>query len=352
MSIKRFIYIILFFALFISGTAYVMGIKSKQPELSSTNITAHLNQKIDKEKNLVYCSTFQLAWNELKDTIIKEDIKLLNETSMVNFLNKGEFTHSDLSDNSYVAMAGYGKDDIINKINTALQRKFKSDAPIVKDQVGYYGIIAYAFLYKNLHFNPVFESLDTPIKFNSGSYVKAFGIKSYETKHEKLLKQLSIPYYKNNDEFIVKLTPDKSNDEIFLAKIQPVASLKDTLKYAQNKIAASKPDYLYDGDTLKIPKFKFKLEHSFGELQNKPFLNKNLKGTSISEAIQNIEFKLDEKGAILKSEAKIIIEVMHAKLQTKYLVFDKPFLLFMKEKQSNNPYLVIWVNNTDLLVKN
>ena len=349
MKLKKFIIpgVLLIFACF----AFVLSANSNN-QSSKTIVTPHLNQKMVKGKNLLYCSTFQLAWNELKDKIIKEDIKLQNEPSMVGILNKKYASKADLSTNSYVATAGYGRENIINKINAALKNKFGTNAPKLKDMLMPDDVIAYAYLYKNLVFNPVFEEIKNPIKFDSGNTIKAFGINKFEYKHKKIAEQITIPYYKNSDEFIVKLTPKGSNDEIFLAKIQPKGNLSDTLKYAQSKINIFNNDYLEEGDTLQIPKFDFKIDHSYDELVGKRLLNKNFNRYVIAKAIQNTSFKLNEKGAILKSEAKIIMQKCIAVQKApKKLIFNKPFLIYLKEKRAINPYLVIWVDNTDLLVK-
>lgn len=334
-----------------SSLCFILSAGSANQD-SNTTITPHLFQKIVKGKNIVYCSTFQLAWNELRDKIIREDIKLENQPAMVGILNKKYASKADLSENSYFATAGYGKQNIINKINEALTRKFGKDAPKVKDRLGPEDIIAYAYLYKNLAFSPAFEDLKNPVRFNSSCPVKGFGIDSVEDKHRKIIEQVEIPYYKNDNEFVVKLTPKVRNDEIFLAKVAPKATLYDTLKYVQSKNNLYTSDFLEEGDSLQVPKFEFKLEKSYKELENKHLLNKNFKDYYISKAIQNIDFKLNEKGAILKSEAKMVVALGCLPVQkNKYLIFDRPFLIYLKEKKSNNPYLVIWAENTDLFVR-
>jgi len=350
---KNNLFILLILLITIACFSAITPVKSVSIKQADTIVSPHLKEKTVSGTNILYCSTFQMAWNELKTGIIKEDIKLKNQPAMVNILNKGNFPKKELSENSYVAMAGYGKENIIKKINAALKSKFGFNAPKVKDKLNPLDIIAYSYLYKNLRFNPAFESIETPVKFNSDKNVDAFGINSFdEYKHSKLINQLSIPYFKNSDEFIVKLSPKSSNDEIFLAKIKPQSTLEDTLKYAQTKLMFSKQVYFNEHDTLQIPKFDFKTEHSFDELLNKLFLNKNFKDYYISKAIQNIDFKLNEKGAILKSEAKIIMELTAMpSSQPKQLIFNKPFLIYLKEKQAKNPYLVIWVENAELLVK-
>jgi len=354
MHLNKIIKIFLFILITISfmSFGYILSAKSKS-QSSKTIVTPHLYQKIIKGTNLLYCSTFQLAWNELKDKIIKEDIKLVNEPSMVSILNKKYASKADLSENSYVATAGYGKEDIIAKINKSLNNKFGKESPKVKDKLNPEDIIAYAYLYKNLVFNPAFEDLKNPIKFNSSNNVKAFGIEKFEEKHNKIAEQITIPYYKNSDEFIVKLTPKGSKDEIFLAKIQPKTTLADTLKFAESKNILWSKESLEEGDTLQIPKFDFEINKSYDELVGKKLLNKYFARYYIAKAIQNTSFKLNEKGAILKSEAKIIMELtcIPTQKESKKLIFDKPFLVYLKEKHGKAPYLVIWIDNIDLLVK-
>lgn len=34
----------------------------------------------------------------------------------------------------------------------------------------------------------------------------------------------------------------------------------------------------------------------------------------------------------------------------KKLIFDKPFLLYMKEKDSNKPYFAMWVDNSEIML--
>jgi hypothetical protein len=60
-------------------------------------------------------------------------------------------------------------------------------------------------------------------------------------------------------------------------------------------------------------------------------------------------FKLDEKGAVLKSKAYIEIAAAAAPKQRKHLIFDKPFFIYLNKKGSERPYFAIWVGNAELL---
>ncbi|QEE50097.1 hypothetical protein FUA48_11055 [Flavobacterium alkalisoli] len=69
---------------------------------------------------------------------------------------------------------------------------------------------------------------------------------------------------------------------------------------------------------------------------------------------QRISFQLDENGAIIESEAEVAVtEEMEPgeKIVPKKMLINKPFLLLLKRRDSKNPYLAVWVQNTELLVK-
>ena len=59
-----------------------------QINLKKTHITPHMEVPIQSDQNIVYCLTFQVAWNRLKDDIIKEDISVQTPVALVPFLNK------------------------------------------------------------------------------------------------------------------------------------------------------------------------------------------------------------------------------------------------------------------------
>ena len=50
----------------------------KSSELKATIVTPVLDWPIEKGKNVIWCSTFQLAWNELRNGMVGEDVLLSN----------------------------------------------------------------------------------------------------------------------------------------------------------------------------------------------------------------------------------------------------------------------------------
>ncbi len=360
MIVKKRKFIFIFSSIVLSFNMFLSGCTSKKASAQNSNnfkntiITPHMEYKLKKGSNIVYCSTFQLAWNELKDNMIKEDIKLAEEEETVKNLNKSLSTKKDLSDKDYVAMVGYAKDGILEKINKELKSKFGNNAEEVKANFQRPDdILAYAFLLKELKFKNKFEKIKEPLVFNSENKVKYFGIErmKYDKKHDEISEQVEILDYKDNEDFVIKLVSQSENDEIVLAKIPYRETLHNTIEEISKRAEGKETQRLREGDRLMIPCFDFNINHNYKNLEEKYFMNKDFEDYKISKACQSIKFSLNEKGAKLKSEARIEGTKSAAVVDPKNLVFDKPFLLMLREKGSKEPYLAIWVENSEILVK-
>ena len=326
-------------------------------KLTGTTVAAHMEAKITPGKSMLFCSTFQLAWNELKDKMVKENICLADEPPAVEYLNKSLSTRGDISEDSYVAMVGFGGAGILKKINTALREKFGDEAPVVQEALGPDWILAYAYLQKALRFKVAFESLKDGVSFASEdggtAKVQAFGIEHHSNteKHLKMAAQVKVPDYTGNSDFIITLASDSPEDEIVLAKVRPGKTLLDTIKAVESRLQNGRKTYMDSVATLQIPKLNFDIERSYSEVCDKPFKNKGWEARYISKAVQTIRFKLDEKGAVVKSEARIVAPCEKGPEEPKRLVFDRPFLIYLKEKGAKYPYFALWVDNPELLVK-
>ena len=341
-------------SLAISGFAYAQDketFKADAKELKQTAISPVLTAGIEDNKNVIWCSTFQLAWNVLKDKVIKEDIKLNEGPDLVNELNGSSASKRDLSKKSYVAMAGFGADEIVEKINKELKKKFKNP-PELKDKLKPTDIMAYAYLFKELEFKEEFDKIKELLDFK-GVEVPAFGIEKFDfNKHERFQEQIEIYDYKSEDDFIIKLKSKKRNDEIILAKVAPGENLHLTYQSILDRIQASEKDSMAKDDTLQIPKFDYDFTKSYDELKDKVFENSGWESYVIKQALQNIKFKMNEKGVVLKSEAKIRMEMVSSTpVPPRKFIFDKEFIIILKERKRQNPYFVMWVDNAEVLLK-
>jgi hypothetical protein len=272
---------------------------------------------------------------------------------------------SDISPGSYLAEVGELSEDLIARINNELQAKFGEQVgdefKIQHDTTGPRQIVAYAFLYKKLEFPTEFEKLSSPIAFVAAgqkTQVQAFGIESFTYSkhlHEKLSDQAAIFDYRDDNDFILLLTTKSTDDQIILAKVAPGKNLLLTFMAINHRMEVGKKSNLRENETLQIPKINFDLTHGFTDLENKRIMNTGWAGWYISKAVQDTRFKLDEKGALLKSRG-ILGAMMGApppseQGKPRNFVFDKPFLICLKQKSGKYPYLAIWVNNSELLIK-
>jgi len=165
-------------------------------DLPRTTVSPHLETPIIEGTNVLWCGSFQLAWNEAC-VLVGEDLYFGDEPAMVKILNKKSFTKKDMADDSYVALAGFVKDGIHARIKTELIRKFHGQArprlipspaltPRPQD------IVAYAYLFKNLEFPIPFERIAAPLRF-AGRETPCFGIgKQPKRGHAAMREQLDI----------------------------------------------------------------------------------------------------------------------------------------------------------------
>ena len=88
---------------------------------------------------------------------------------------------------------------------------------------------------------------------------------------------------------------------------------------------------------------------AYNELSGKFLKGEN--GLYFEDVIQNVKFSLNESGCNLNSVATVVAEYMSISEQTRYCYFKDKFVIFMKEKNSDNPYFSLKVDNDDILEK-
>jgi hypothetical protein len=329
---------------------------SKADELQSTVISPHLEAPIEPGRSVLWCATFQLAWNEVC-ALVGEDIHFVEEPPMVAILDKKSATKDDLDEASYVALAGFVRDGIYDEIPKALGRKFRGAArphllpdPAVAPRPQ--DIVAYAYLFKNLEFPTPFERLGEPLDF-AGTRVECFGIgHEHKPDHQRLYPQVRILYYNDPDDFAVELRTKSREDHLILAKRRPAATLLETVAATEQQAVDSEPANAVTGDVLIVPKFNFDLTRSYDELLMRHLVVTNpsvAKDLVLLAAIQNIRFQMDEKGVRLRSESHMKAGAEKPP-PARVMVFDKPFLVVLRREGAKTSYFALWVDNPELLV--
>ncbi len=154
------------------------------------------------------------------------------------------------------------------------------------------------------------------------------------------------------DDFAVVIDTKNKNEQLILAEIEIDDSLNMKTAFSDiMTIVNSSPFPFRKKMKIKIPVVDFNIEKTFENLTNKKIINSSNYNV-ITEAKQSIKFKLDQKGAVVKSIAKIKrtkgVSFMGGGVE---ISFNRPFFIILKEKNAEYPYLIIWVANSKLLKK-
>ena len=135
-------------------------------------------------------------------------------------------------------------------------------------------------------------------------------------------------------------------DRLFLAKIPTETTLLATAVAVTDRVRQTKAAKFEEPSSFVVPVLDFDVTRDYFELLGKPMQVKNpsFDGDSFEIARQKIRFKLDETGAVLKSEA------IYAAAKAESLIFDEPFLIMIQRQNAKMPYFALWVDNAELLV--
>lgn len=315
-----------------------------------TKITARLNEIIT-DQNLIYCATVNLTWNELSE-FLKGKVTFSSPCPTIDFLNQKTFTKDMLDNKCYLAYADFIKNGILNRIKKDLKEKFNETSKIDLDPNKFspIDILAYSFLLKILTFKKKFEKLDHVF---TDKTVESFGIKKVRVDIEhKLKNQVYILYYNDPDDFSISLQTETS-DKIFLVKTPIIEgiSIEDIIKKNEAITYQNNSNRLQTNECLMVPKIEFDLEHHFKEMIGQNiFVNNILTEYYIEDSVQFIKFLLNEEGVKLRSEMAICARKRSCVFEQKprQFIFDKPFLIYLKEGQKA-PYFAAWIANTELL---
>ena len=361
---------------------------TKEPEaigsadLEQTSIVATLDSPVPKYRNVIWCSTFQMAWDKLKNDIIGEPVEVLGAEKLTDRLNEAEFSSKNLEDESYYATAGLLEDGIIAQIQEAMTLRFPSEpAPVFNeiDDLPLETIIAYSYLNADIEFEYPFYINNYEFDFQDSNgtvaEVTSFCTRSDSDSSNMVREQVDVLYYKPGDqtnasEFAVDLCIYTNPYQVVLACVPQQKNLGKTVDFVEQKISEFIQDPNYEelrklrpargsrwggrlaADSLIVPDVLYKLTHHFTELEgraigNQPWLDQ---GYFIRKAMQMIDFTLGRTGVILKSDAIIIIPPLGSISEPRRFYFDRPFLIYVRKRgPAASPFFVMWVDNAELM---
>ena len=308
-------------------------IVKKLKEYKRTEFVPTLESNLSNDKNSIYCVTLLYAWNKIKETILPP-INIINPSSDLKNLNSSKSYFNVLDSNDYKVDVRISGDTIEAKAN------FNKSLP-------------YAFRLSNF-------SGKKKLEFDK-NYVSSFGVKGFEALEAEELK---IAYYKDEDNFIIKLHTTFEDHEIFLFKTSKtfktmedyVVELNKKIEIGKKEITEEKTKWRYeitDSDFVYIPKLKFNIENNYETIEGHEIVSKKNKYI-ITTAWQRNAFILYEAGAGISSEADMVCVAAAGPIREipkpKHMKFDKPFFIMLKKTDSKNPYFAMRILNSELMI--
>ena len=307
-----------------------------------------------------WCATFQLVWNDMKNEYVKQDIFFAEASpvteQMVRNLNAESFTEDMISNEYYYKTWGKKTLEKKTEIEKAIKDKFNAKSDVLhlidweKTDTGnsdYERMIFYTMLKREFEYPKKFSKLDEGTFGGKYENVKYFGIDN-STKDE-IDSQVRVLFYESDEDYAVVLKT-KNGDEVVLYK-NPLGKTFEEIY--ENLIAKSTEykgsKYFEDIDQLKVPYITMDVLRDYQELCGEYFYTADGKKAIIEQALQTINFELDEAGGRIKSEATISM-MGTTSLDTdirkpRYFYFDDTFALFLKEESKYMPYFATVISD-------
>lgn len=329
--------------------------------MNEIKLVSTMEQSISK--NAAWCISFELAWKTFQQDILHNNFECLTNNAiienLINSVNKQLF----LDKNDYYVKAGAMNLELKKQIKKDLKNKFKTSSDILdlltfdkeKNTNKY---LVYSIIMLTLTFNKPFDYLyhnkEQPFNINenfdiknlsTSQKVKYFGID--EKTQNDLKKQLIPLFYENDNNFAIKIKTSDKSKNIVLYRTDEIIDFKSAYEMINEQTKNAK--YRINIGKFAVPNLNISTNQSFEELKNAMFKRKSDNQiVSIANTMQSLIFKLDNKGAKVKSEA-----VIHGRLTAyfdphpiiKDFIFDKPFYLFIEV--NNQPMVAIRVNDIE-----
>ena len=302
--------------------------------------------------NRLWVGTFQLVWNDLMDELVKGDIEFAGGTpDIVKELNKQDFKADYLSEDSYYKTWGKASFELRDNIVKGIKKKFNETSDIVgaidwSPAPSKY--VVYAMLKKDFKFLNAFDKLEPENFGYIDTKVNYFGIKP---EHNDILsRNIEVLFYNNRNDFAVKLFT-QGNDVVYLYRTDDDNTFDKI--YSDMNTKAEKYEgrkWFGDKDYFKAPAIKLYQEKLFKDVCGKPIIGTDF---MIDKALETVDFKMDNEGVKLKSEAVIVTKltsVGHGHvIEPRYFYFNNTFYLFMQEKDKPMPYFALRADHIVLL---
>ncbi len=305
-------------------------------------------------QNRIWVGTFQLAWNELMNNFTNGPVEFIGYTSdIIDELNKQSFNSQFIADKAYYSTFGETSPKLKKEIEKAIKEKFNEKSDILDSMDWSKGkgkYTAYAMLKKDFKFRKAFAKLDKEKFGKNRTKVAYFGID--KKSDEDLYNNVNVLFHNSKNDFAVALrTEDK--DVVYLYRTDDNKTFDKLYSDMFIKKAAYDGSFRFNSkDELKVPNIDMFKMQNFPEVEKK-----QIKGTDImiDTAIETVQFKMDNEGVKLKSEAAIMTKLCalapEEEMKPRKFYFDDTFVIFLQESDKTKPYFAMRIADVAALNK-
>jgi len=312
--------------------------------LPHTIVTPHLETPIKPGQNVLWCSTSNSSGTK-PCRAAGGDIHL-SKSRLWWPVEQRKLPPERTSTTPVVSSCRAGPRRRRRRDSQGARRKFQGRAsPDLLDHIApglpADGWLAYAYLFRELPFKYPFKRLDEPLAFGP-KQVASFGLQKATCRMDDVhtAEQVVILDYKDADDFVLELKPEHEGERIIWRRSpRPKRCKRRSRRFGRGRkppIISSWRESLGDGESLVVPILNFDVWRSYDELCGEITTPGPFRGHPISSAMQDIRFRLDERGAILKSEATMVKSGAGPTRRGSF-IFDRPFLILLKRRGASQP---------------
>ena len=342
-------------AAFVSFAMVVAGVAYAAITIKNYTNNAKLNPSFtgtlgNANENKVWVGTFNLVWNELMEQLGGDVEFVSEENELAEELNQRSFSKDYLSPNSYYLETGIINPELKQTIEKVLKERFQTDSQIL-DRIDWNTkdkeYLIYAMLNKEFTFEVPFPKQASRSFAGSTEKVKYFGLEY--SSIEETFEQVTALFYHSEEDFAVKIAT-KEGEELILYRNNHIQNFDEAYEEVKQKTQnyTGRRELVREKDEMKIPFIKINAEINYDELCNKVIKGTN--GAYIKQAVQQVDFYLDNYGGNIKSEAMINMYMCVGPEDMRKFNFTDQFVIFLKEEGKEKPYFAALIDNTDVLV--
>jgi len=284
----------------------------------------------------VSCASFGLAWGELTRRF--GPLRMEPQPALADALNE-PLDPSVVDPASCVAHAGFGAEGILARIEAEVREKFAGDRPrLLPSAVAPDGLVAYAFLSRALPFRTAFAERRASF---GGRSVKAFGVEGSGPADRDRATQVVVHDFASPKDFVLELVPGNAGEKIVVAQMARPATLAAAVERAIARLRrlSGEDASVRASESVSVPRLAIDADGRFDDLVGRPLLNDAARGKQFDEARQTVRFSLDERGAVVRSEAALI----SYSAPPRSFHVTEPFLVMLLREGAPAPYLAAWV---------